>query len=221
MFLSGFSFLTEPSVWQDFLNGTILTLSISFFGVLIGIVLGILIGIGRLIGNKAVRAICVSYVNIYRGTPLLLQVYIMYFGIPELTGYKIEAYIAGVIAIGLNSAAYISEIYRGGILSVDKGQTEAARSLGLSQNKTLRLIILPQATKNILPSLGNEFISIIKETAIVSVIALKDITYYAKQIGSTSYDYIPPLLMAGAIYFTLVIGLTKVVEIFERKLKND
>lgn len=220
--LYDFSFLLNKEVVMGFISGIGTTISIAFLGVLIGIIIGIFLAIGKLLGNKPIRAICVSYINFVRGTPLLLQLTMVYY-IPTyfFPGISLPSYLAGVIAIGLNSAAYVAEIYRGGILSIDKGQLEAARSLGMNYKQSLKLIIIPQATKNVLPTLGNEFISVIKETAIVSVIATKDLMFYANQIRNTTSNPFPSLFLAAMIYFVIVMGLTKVVEKVEEKLKND
>jgi polar amino acid transport system permease protein len=225
--LVDFSFLANWSYILDFLSGIMTTLSISLFGVIIGIVIGVLLAIGKLIGNKFVKAICTIYINFVRGTPLICQLYMIFY-VPDfisnaLYGQQtglINPYSAALIAIGLNSAAYVAEIFRGGILSIDKGQFEASRSLGLSYVQSLKTVILPQAIKNILPSLGNEFISVIKETAIVSVIGLKDLMFYANQVRNLTWNPFPALFSAAIIYFILVYSLTRLVQLWERKLQN-
>lgn len=221
--LYDFSFLMNKEVLMGFLSGIGTTISVAFFGVLIGIIFGIFLAIGKLLGNKPIRALCIAYINFVRGTPLLLQLTMIYY-IPSYLSegaLQYSAYAAGVVAIGLNSAAYVAEIYRGGILSIDKGQTEAARSLGMSYKQTLRLIIIPQATKNVLPTLGNEFISVIKETAIISVIASKDLMFYANQIRNTTGNPFASLFVAAIAYFIIVMALTKIVEKVEERLQND
>lgn len=220
--LLNFSFLKNPNLVQDIGRGVVTTLSIAFLGVLIGIFAGVFLAIAKLSDSKVARALATIYINYVRGTPLLLQLMILFYGIPLIfEGVNLPSFLVGVIAVGLNSAAYVAEIYRGGIQSVDQGQFEAARSLGLNKWDTLKMIILPQATKNILPTLGNEFIVIIKETSIVSVIAIQDLMFYAKQAGSTTYNYLPPLIIAGLIYFIVTYLLTKLVNLWEGSLSHD
>lgn len=217
-----FSFLKDHNLVKEIGVGVMTTMAIALLGILIGIVVGIVLAIGKLSDSKIARGIATVYINYVRGTPLLLQLMILFYGIPLLfEGINPPSFLVGVIAVGLNSAAYVAEIYRGGIQSVDSGQFEAARSLGLTKWDTLKEIILPQATKNILPTLGNEFIVIIKETSIVSIIAIKDLMFYAKQVGSTTYNYLPPLIIAGIIYFIVTYTLTKLVDLLEGRLRND
>ena len=225
--LYDFDFLLNPEILMGFASGIGTTLSVAFFGVLIGIFLGVFLAIGKLLGNKPVKALCTIYINFVRGTPLLIQLYMIYY-IPDfiLNAYGLgtlglNGYVVGIVAVGLNSAAYVAEIFRGGILSVDKGQFEAASSLGFDYKKTLRLIILPQALKNILPTLGNEFIVVIKETAIISVIATKDLMFYANQIRSTTGNPFAALIFAALIYFIIIYVLSKLVKMWEEKLQND
>jgi len=158
-----------------FVNGTAITLLLSFFGVTFGALIGVLFALMKLSGNRLLKSFSTAYIEVVRGTPLLVQLYIVYYGIPRLTGIDFEDLTLGIIAISLNSAAYVAEIIRAGILSIDKGQMEAARSLGMSHRMAMTNIIIPQAFKNILPALGNEFIVLIKESAIVSIIGIHDL----------------------------------------------
>lgn len=222
-----FSSFANINVLLDFAKGLGVTLIISIIGVIIGISLGIFIAIGKLIGNKFIKAICTIYINFVRGTPLLVQLYFVFY-VPSYIYFQstgnslpISGFIAGIIAVGLNSAAYVAEIFRGGILSVDKGQFEAAKSLGFSYPQTLRMIILPQAIKNVLPSLGNEFISIIKETAIISVIGGKDLMFYSNQLRNLTNNPFPALFVVALIYFIVVYSLSKGVNYLEKRLAND
>ena len=234
MYLTGisklwdFSFLLNKEVVLGFVSGLGTTLAIAILGVAVGIIIGILLAVGKLVGNKFVKAICTIYINWFRGTPLLLQLYMLFyvtdFLTHELLGITIfgtHTFVVAFVAIGLNSAAYVAEIFRAGILSIDKGQFEAARSLGLNYPKTLKLIILPQAIRNILPALGNEYISVIKETAIVSTIGANDLMFYGNQMRNLMYNPFPPLFLVGITYFVVVYFLTKLVTLWERKLKND
>ncbi|MEG0283787.1 MAG: amino acid ABC transporter permease [Erysipelotrichales bacterium] len=220
--LYDFSFLANKGVLIDFFKGLGTTMSIALFGVIIGIIIGIILAIFKLSNSKILRGIATSYINFVRGTPLILQMYFIFY-VPALINPSLDfpPFLAGVVAVGLNSAAYVAEIFRGGILSVDKGQTEAARSLGLNHKKTLSMIIVPQAFKTVLPSLGNEFINVIKETAIISVIGAHDLMYYGKQAGTLTLNPYPGLILAGVMYFVVVYILTKLVGLLERRLQND
>ena len=204
-------------------EGLFNTLLIAFFAVIIGIVIGILIALVRhnYEVNKKFRVlnkIVTCYVNIIRGTPVLLQLMIIYYVI--FKSVDISIIIVGVIAFGLNSGAYVSEIIRSGINSIDKGQMEAGLSLGLSYNKTMFYIIMPQAIKNIMPALGNEFITLIKETSTGAYIGIMELTKASDIIASRTYDYFFPLLIIAIIYLLLTLGLTKLVNVLERRLNN-
>ena len=204
-------------------EGLFNTLLIAFFAVIIGIVIGILIALVRhnYEVNKKFRVlnkIVTWYVNIIRGTPVLLQLMIIYYVI--FKSVDISIIIVGVIAFGLNSGAYVSEIIRSGINSIDKGQMEAGLSLGLSYNKTMFYVIMPQAIKNIMPALGNEFITLIKETSTGAYIGIMELTKASDIIASRTYDYFFPLLIIAIIYLLLTLGLTKLVNSLERRLNN-
>ena len=163
--------------------------------------------------NKILKAFAVSYIEFVRGTPLLIQLYIVYYGIQD-----IPMLAAGVVAMSLNSAAYIAEIIRAGIGAVDKGQKEAARSLGMPTFLTYKEIIIPQAMKNILPALGNEFIVLIKESAIVSVIGIHDLMYNTDVVRGNTFIAFEPLVVAALIYFVLTFSLSKVLGKIERRM---
>lgn len=237
MFLNGsldklydFSFILNTEVILGFTKGLGITILVALVGLIIGIAFGILLSIAKLVGNKVLKALATAYINFVRGTPLLVQLLIIavvpdyismqLYGHPFLN-FPGSVLVYSIIAIGLNSAAYVAEIFRAGMLSVDKGQLEASASLGLNYTKTLKLIILPQAIKNILPALGNEFISVIKETAIISIIGATDLMFFANQMKNTLYSPFAPLFFAAIIYFIVVYILTKLVGIWERKLQND
>ena len=204
-------------------EGLFNTLLIAFFAVIIGIVIGIFIALVRHnyeVNKKfgVLNKIVTWYVNIIRGTPVLLQLMIIYYVI--FKSVDISIIIVGVIAFGLNSGAYVSEIIRSGINSIDKGQMEAGLSLGLSYNKTMFYIIMPQAIKNIMPALGNEFITLIKETSTGAYIGIMELTKASDIIASRTYDYFFPLLIIAIIYLLLTLGLTKLVNVLERRLNN-
>jgi len=202
-----------------YLKGTGITLLVSFFGVLLGVILGLILALMNLSKNKVLKAISRSYINFVRGTPLLVQVFIVYYGLPLLGFDFMPDLWLVVIAVSFNSAAYIAEIVRGGIQSVEKGRTEAARSLGMTQKMAMRYVIIPQALKNILPALGNEFVILIKESAIISVVGIHDLMYQTDTIRGISYRPFSPLIFAAIIYFIITYSLSKLLNVFERRLR--
>lgn len=203
-----------------YLEGLKVTLLISFFAILLGIAIGILVAVVKVTAMnykmKWLVAICNIYINIIRGTPLMVQLLIIYNLI--FTSRNTNELVVGAVCFGINSGAYVAEIIRAGIESIERGQMEAGRSLGLNYIQTMRLIILPQAVRNILPALGNEFIVLVKETSVAGVIAVTDLTKAAQYIGSRTWDILPPLIIAAACYLILVMGLTKLLGAFERRL---
>jgi len=216
-----FNFL-ENSRWQFILTGLKNTLIISLFAVIVGIVLGFLIAVVRSTHDKSghlkiLNAVCHVYLTVIRGTPAMVQLLIVYYVI--FASVNIEKMVVAIIAFGLNSAAYVAEIIRSGIMSIDEGQTEAGRSLGLNFTQTMRLIILPQALKNVLPALGNEFIVLLKETSISGYIGLMDLTRGGDIIRSQTYEALFPLLMVAAIYLAIVCLLSWLVGRLERRLR--
>lgn len=205
--------------WRYFLGGTAMTIFISLIGVLVGLVLGFILSLMRLAKNVIIRFLGSSYVEFVRGTPLLIQVMFIYFGVGVF--FNLPALTAGIIAVSLNSGAYICEIIRSGLNSVDSGQSEAARSLGMSRNQAMRHIIFPQALKNIWPALGNEFITIIKESSIVSVIGVGELIFQTRVVRSASFEGILPLIITMMIYFVLTFTLTKILNYFEGRMNHD
>ena len=169
---------------------------------------------------KIISIICDLYVTVIRGTPVLLQLMIIYYVIFRSVR-DINLILVASLAFGINSGAYVSEIIRAGIESIDKGQLEAGRSLGLSYFQTLKLIILPQAIKNILPTIGNEFITLIKETSVAGYIGVRDLTKASDIIASRTYNYFFPLIIAAIIYLIIILVLSKILNIFERRLKKN
>lgn len=203
------------------INGTKVTLLISFFGVLFGTLVGVLLSLMKLSKNRLIKAISSIYIEIVRGTPLILQVYFVYYALPLLLPLPDSRIFLGTLAVLLNSGAYVAEIIRAGIQSIDKGQMEAARSLGLSHRMSMQYIIIPQAFKNILPALGNEFIVLVKESAIISVIAIPDLMYNADTLRGITYKPFLPIILAGAIYFTITFTLSKLLGSLERRLNTN
>lgn len=206
------------------LEGLFNTLLIALFAVIIGIVIGVLVALIR--NNydrnnkfKLLNKIACLYVNVIRGTPQILQLMIIYYII--FGTVDINIVLVGILAFGINSGAYVSEIIRAGIESIDNGQIEAGYSLGLNYSKVMRYIILPQAIKNILPALGNEFITLLKDTSVGAYIGIVELTKASDIIASRTYDYFFPLIIVAIIYLILTIGLSKLISMMERKLSND
>ncbi|HIY00262.1 MAG TPA: amino acid ABC transporter permease [Candidatus Blautia faecipullorum] len=205
-------------------DGLKTTLIITLFAVIVGIVLGFLVAIIRSSHDKSGRfkilnAVCRVYLTVIRGTPTMIQLLIMNFVI--FGSVSMNKIVVGGLAFGINSGAYVAEIVRSGIMSIDQGQTEAGRSLGLNFTQTMRLIIMPQAFKNVLPALVNEFIVLIKETSIIGYIGMMDLTKGAMLIQSRTYNAFWPLMAAAAIYLALVMFLTFVMNKLERRLRTN
>lgn len=218
-------------IWQQFdfniiqgdrykmlLEGLGVNITITLFAAILGILLGSLVALMRLSKIKVVRGIATVYADVIRGTPVVVQLLIMWFVI--LVGTPVSKVMAAIIAFGVNSGAYVSEIVRGGILSIDKGQTEAGRSLGLSGASTMMLIIIPQAIKNVFPSLLNEFIMLLKETSVVGFIGLMDLTKAGDYIRSRTFSAFFPLLTVAAIYLIIVLGLSHLFGRIERRMRQ-
>ena len=197
-------------VWAglpQLLHGALVTVEITAVSLLLGCVLGLLIGIGRLNPKRRiVYRLCTAYVAAIRGTPLLVQLFIWFFGLPQF-GIMLPAFACGMVGLGIYSAAYVSEIVRGAIQSVDRGQMEAARSIGLSSGQAMRSVILPQAIVRMIPPLGNEFIALIKNSALVSLLTIHDLMHEGQKIISVSYRSLEVYLAIAIIYFILT-GLT-------------
>lgn len=201
-----------------FLKGIKITILISLIGVALGSILGAFVALMKLSKIKIISWIASIYIEILRGTPMLVQVFIVFFGITAALGLDISALVCGTIALIINSSAYIAEIIRAGINAVDKGQMEAARSLGLNYRQTMKSVIMPQAIKNILPALGNEFVTLIKESSIVSTIGVGEIMFNAQVVQGISFDPFTPLLVAAALYFVLTFVLTRIMNMIEGRL---
>jgi polar amino acid transport system permease protein len=202
-------------------KGMGVTLKYAIFSVCIGLLVGLTIALMSQAKYKSLNRLAKIYVSIFRGTPLLIQLSLVYFAAPNVIGINLTAFTAGVIAFSLNSGAYLSEVFRAGIKSIDKGQHEAAIALHIPKFLMWRDILLPQALRNISPALANEFINMIKETAIISTIGELDIMRRAQLSAAEHYSYFEPLLIAGACYYTLIMGLTQLSHLLEKKLSHD
>ena len=217
-----FSFLS--GYMNYFYDGIKWTILISLISVLLGVVLGALLTFMKrssftIFKINPLKLLATAYIEIIRGTPMLLQIMIVYYAFDELLGINMEPLPAGIIAVSLNSAAYVSEIIRAGIDAVDKGQYEAARSLGMSKFMAMKLIIMPQAISNILPAIGNEFVTVIKESSMASVIGVGEIMYNARVITGRTYRSFEPLIVAAVFYFVITFTLGRLMNYIERRMK--
>lgn len=209
--------------WKYIVDGLKTTLIVTFGALILGVVIGFLVAIIRSTYEKTKKLkilnfICNIYITVIRGTPVVVQLLIIYYVV--FGSVKIDKVLVAVLAFGLNSGAYVAEIVRSGIMSIDSGQLEAGRSLGFNYVQTMRYIIMPQAFKNVLPALGNEFIVLLKETSVAGYIALQDLTKGGDIIRSRTYSYMP-LLAIALIYLAMVLIFTKLLAILERRLRNS
>lgn len=211
-----------------FFEGMRNTLLIAFFAVLIGTILGTFIAIMRMGKFKPTRWLATAYVEFIRGTPLMIQLMFIFYGLPMI-GFRLPdvpfipnftRFACGIIAVSLNSGAYVAEIIRSGIQAVDKGQTEAARSLGFKSGQTMTMVVLPQAVKNILPALGNEFVTIIKESSITSVIGIADLMFRTSDVMAVTYIQLETLAIAAILYFVLTFTTSRLIAFAERRMSN-
>lgn len=206
---------------KNFLNGLGTTLLLALISVAIGCVIGAIVAIMRLSRSKVLKGISAVYTEVIRDTPLLLQLYFFYFLLPDLLpALRLSKFACIAIALTINSGAYMSEVFRSGIQSIDRGQSEAARSLGLSSSQTMMHIILPQAFKNVLPAMCNEFVAITKETSLASTFYVGDLMTQYQTISGKTYLVIEPLVIIGIIYFILTFTMSKLVSLLEKKLKE-
>ncbi|WP_330657316.1 amino acid ABC transporter permease [Anaerocolumna aminovalerica] len=209
--------------YRTYFKGLWVTIEISFIAIIIGILIGVTVAILKVTASnykklKWLGVLCNGYINIIRGTPVMLQLLIIYNLI--FTARDTSEILVAGLCFGINSGAYVAEIVRAGIESIDKGQSEAGRSLGFNANQTMVYIIMPQAIRNILPALGNEFIVLIKETSVASIIAVVDLLQAAQFVGSRTWDILPPLIIAAVFYLVMVLGLSKLLGMFERRMNQ-
>ncbi len=222
------SFL-DQNRWKLYLDGVLVTLEVTALALILGVILGVLVAVIRSAHDQQrpghrnfllgiVNAICKVYITVIRGTPMMVQLLIMGFVIFSSSR---EYTMVGTLTLGINSGAYVAEIVRGGLMSVDRGQSEASRSLGLNYLDTMRFIIIPQAFKNILPALGNEFITLFKDTALISAIGGKELVYAAKAVGSQTYDVMYPYIGIAVIYLIMVLLFSWLQNKLERRLQES
>jgi glutamine transport system permease protein len=204
-----------------FLKGTLLTIGLSVASILIGTVLGLLIGLGKIMRNKFLAFPFSLYITFFRGTPLLVQIMLIHFAVVPLFLGSTNAITASILTLSLNAAAYIAEIFRGGIQSIDKGQMEAARSLGMTHGQAMRYIILPQAFKRMIPPLGNEFVVLIKESSLASLIATPELMYWGRAMQGQYFRVWEPYLTAALIYLVLTLSLSFLLSRLERRMATE
>ncbi len=226
---SFFNFSFLPKYGTFFIQGIEYTLLLAVFAVALAVIPALLLALMRLSKNRLIRGLSGAYIAVFRSTPLLVQLSIIYFGlfsvisIPRITvlGFvDISRFIPGVVALALNSSAYVAEIFRAGILAVDAGQMEAARSLGLSKWSAMQLVVLPQAIKNVLPALANEIITMVKESSICSMLGMAELMFAAKTVASSTYITLAPYTIAALIYFCINYPASKGIEAIERRMRR-
>ena len=205
--------------WSLFLSGLGYTLLLALITVVCGTILGSLIALMRMARFRPLSVVATAFIEVIRGTPLLLQLYVFYFLVPKIMPFEIGEFTSVSMALVINSTAYVAEIIRAGILAVDRGQTEAARSLGLDSRQTMVRIVMPQAVKNILPALCNEFVAVVKETSLASTFFVGDLMTVFRRINASIFMTLEPLIVVGIIYFVVTFTMSKAVGVLERRLK--
>ena len=219
---------TLEKYYSFFLEGMKNTLIIAFFTVLFGTILGILVALARLSGFKPLQWLATAYIEFFRGTPLMVQLMFIFYGLPMIgvtfpdipSIENFQRFAAGIVAMSLNSCAYVAEVIRSGIQAVDSGQMEAARSLGFKKSQGMKLVVLPQAIRNILPALGNEFVTVIKESSICSVIGIADLMFRTNGVKAKNYKTLECLFIAAMLYFTVTFVCGRLISLMERRLRR-
>lgn len=202
------------------LMGAVITVQITAISVAIGVVIGLVVGVARISEVRPLRLLAICYIDFLRGTPLLVQIFLIYFALPVLTGQRIDPFIAAITACGINSGAYIAEIFRSGIQSIDKGQMEAGRSLGMTWVQTMRYIVLPQAVKRVIPQVGNEFIALLKDSSLVSVIGFEELTRSGQLIIARTYASLEIWACVAIIYLVMTLTISRFVAFLEKRGKT-
>ncbi|WP_295631387.1 amino acid ABC transporter permease [uncultured Mitsuokella sp.] len=203
------------------LVGAGVTIKITALSVALGVVIGLFVGIARISRIRILRILAAIYVDFFRGTPLLVQIFLVYFALPVITGQRVDPFVAAIGSCGINSGAYVAEIFRAGIQSIDKGQMEAGRSLGMTWVQTMRYIIVPQAFKRVIPPLGNEFIALLKDSSLVSVIGFEELTRRGQLIIAKTYGSLEIWLSVAVIYLAMTLTISQFVAYLERRYKTD
>ena len=214
--------------WPSFLRGAGITLLISIVGTILGSIIGLLIGTVRTIPKpknkvsnvllKIVNGVLTVYIEVFRGTPMIVQAMVIYYGSLMVFGIDMDKMFAGIFIVSINTGAYTAEIVRGGIISIDKGQFEAAHAIGMNHVKTMLFVVLPQVIRNILPAIGNEFVINIKDTSVLNVIAVTELFYATKSVTGIMFTFFEPFLVACAIYLVMTLSVTRILRFIERRL---
>ena len=203
------------------LLGAGVTIKITAMSVAVGVIIGLFVGIARICRVKPLEWLAAVYVDFFRGTPLLVQIFLVYFALPVITGQRIDPYIAAIGACGINSGAYVAEIFRAGIQSIDNGQMEAGRSLGMTWVQTMRYIIVPQAFKRVIPPLGNEFIALLKDSSLVSVIGFEELTRRGQLIIAKTYGSLEIWISVAVVYLVMTLTISRFVAYLEKRFAAD
>ena len=203
------------------LTGAVVTVKITALSVALGVIIGLFVGVARICHVAPLRVLAAIYVDFLRGTPLLVQIFLIYFALPVITGQRVDPFFAAIASCGINSGAYVAEIFRAGIQSIDAGQMEAGRSLGMSWMQTMRYIIVPQAFKRVIPPLGNEFIALLKDSSLVSVIGFEELTRRGQLIIARTYGSLEIWLSVAIIYLAMTLTISRFVAYLERRYKFD
>ncbi|MDY6267663.1 MAG: amino acid ABC transporter permease [Selenomonadaceae bacterium] len=203
------------------LLGAGVTIKITVMSVALGVIIGLFVGIARICRIRPIRMLAAVYVDFFRGTPLLVQIFLFYFAVPVITGQRIDPYVAAVGSCGINSGAYVAEIVRAGIQSIDDGQMEAGRSLGMTWTQTMRYIIVPQAMKRVIPPLGNEFIALLKDSSLVSVIGFEELTRRGQLIIAKTYGSLEIWFSVAIIYLAMTLTISRFVAFLEKRYNPD
>ena len=216
-----FNFDLVVNSFPHLVVGAGVTIKITALSVALGVVIGLFVGIARISRIKILRVLAAIYVDFFRGTPLLVQIFLVYFALPVITGQRVDPFVAAIGSCGINSGAYVAEIFRAGIQSIDKGQMEAGRSLGMTWVQTMRYIIVPQAFKRVIPPLGNEFIALLKDSSLVSVIGFEELTRRGQLIIAKTYGSLEIWISVAVIYLAMTLTISRFVAYLERRYKTD
>ncbi len=203
------------------LTGAVVTVKITALSVALGVIIGLFVGVARICHIAPLRILAAIYVDFLRGTPLLVQIFLIYFALPVITGQRVDPFFAAIASCGINSGAYVAEIFRAGIQSIDAGQMEAGRSLGMTWLQTMRYIIIPQAFKRVIPPLGNEFIALLKDSSLVSVIGFEELTRRGQLIIARTYGSLEIWISVAIIYLAMTLTISRFVAYLERRYKVD
>ena len=216
-----FDFDLAVSSFPILLIGALVTIKITAISVALGVVIGLVVGVARISQVKPLRILAMAYIDFLRGTPLLVQIFLIYFALPVVSGQRVDPFFAAITACSINSGAYVAEIFRSGIQSIDKGQMEAGRSLGMTWLQTMWHIILPQAVKRVIPQIGNEFIALLKDSSLVSVIGFEELTRSGQLIIALTYGSLEIWPCVAIIYLVMTLSISQLVAYLERRFRTD